>query len=170
MTGRKSPAALVKAPGFEFHQIIELYARPIKEYFIAGKETTMDHTATRTVVRRRPSGSPEGTPWTVVGDYDAPNHGAGPNARGMGLYATCHELPITQGYYAWKGECPGDWFHDHFCNDDTAYQLWHAYGNWSDEPACPRAGRVYRIFCRQMWASSPPPVPSPPWRLEAPPP
>lgn len=157
MTGRKSPGELIKDPAYEFQQTIELYARPILEWFFIGDETTMDHTATRIVVRRRPIGSPPETPWELANRYDAPNHGAAPCDRGMQKYTTCAEFPITQGYYAWKGECPGDWLHDHFCNDDTAYQLWHAYGNWSDEPTCPRAGRVYRIFCRQMWASSPPP-------------
>ena len=73
----------------------------------------------------------------------------------MRVYASC-DFPVTKGYYAWLGECEGSWLTHHLCNDDTAYQIWHAYGNWSKGRRCLGKRRDHRPWCGIPWAEQKP--------------
>ena len=133
----------------EFRQEVDLYSKKVAKYVLFGPPTDMDHSAAVIRVYARPRGTT--LPWTLFDEHTTTNHGTSPSHKSMVQYQACREFPITQGWFAWKGECPGQYNDDHVCNDDTAYQVWHAWGNWHAVSHCNDTQRLYRVSCEQPW-------------------
>lgn len=146
---RASPQERVEHPSMEFRQVVELYSKKVRQYVLLGGQTDIDHSATHITICARPRGSTEA--WSPFAEAWTRNHGTPAADASMEHYATCDDLPITRGHFAWKGECPGLWGQDHLCNDDTRYQLWHAYGMWSDTAYCPATFQGTRPSCDKPW-------------------
>ena len=149
VAGRSTPRERVEHEGLEFRQEVGLYAKKVHKYLFFGEVGDMDHTGAHLVVFARPRGSQED--WHKFAETWTQNHGTPPTHPSMQLYETCVDLPVTAGWFAWKGECPGKWGDDHLCNDDTRYQLWHAHGQWDDEVACANTYQAMRPTCRKPW-------------------
>lgn len=149
VAGRSTPRERVEHEGLEFRQEVGLYAKKVHKYLFFGEVGDMDHTGAHLVVFARPRGSQED--WHKFAETWTQNHGTPPTHPSMELYETCVDLPVTAGWFAWKGECPGKWGDDHLCNDDTRYQLWHAHGQWDDEVACANTYQAMRPTCRKPW-------------------
>jgi hypothetical protein len=135
----------------EFRQEIELFEKPVQQYIFFGADTPMQHTAARIHLYSRPIDSPPETPFGYETSTDTHNHGAGPRNEKMRSYTVCRGLPVTKGYYAWKGECPGRWGREHLCNDDTALQVFNAYGGYNEPAYCHNMFRGFSVVCRKPW-------------------
>lgn len=147
--GGFTPRERVQIEDLEFRQEVGLYAKKVRKYLFFGEVGDMDHTGAHLVVFARPRGSQDA--WQKFAETWTQNHGTPPTHPSMELYETCVDLPVTTGWFAWKGECPGKWGDDHLCNDDTRYQLWHAHGQWDDEVACANTYQAMRPTCRKPW-------------------
>jgi hypothetical protein len=151
-SGGKTPAlrsARFAHSGLEFTQVIELHSQPTKSFLFFGWHTDSDHSATRTHVYYR--GLDSNAQWVLLQTYSSGNHGAGPFEDDMRLYEICDNLPVTKEYFSVGGECEGGWAVEHLCNDDTAYQVWHAYGAWNGGNHCLRKRRLHRPGCNKPW-------------------
>lgn len=144
-----SPREFVVRPDLEFRQELELFSKNTRRYLLLGEMTDMDHSAAHILVYARKASSQQA--WYKFAETWTQNHGTPPTDPEMHVYATCRDLPITSGFFAWKGEYPGVWGGDHICNDDTRYQLWHAYGMWSEEVFCNRPFQSTRPTCDKPW-------------------
>lgn len=149
VAGGSTPRERVEHDGLEFRQEVGLYAKKVRKYLLLGEVGDMDHTGAHLVVFARPRGSQAA--WHKFAETWTQNHGTPPTHPSMELYETCVDLPVTAGWFAWKGECPGKWGDDHLCNDDTRYQLWHAHGQWDDKIACANTYQAMRPTCRKPW-------------------
>ena len=136
-------------PGYEFKQTLELWSQPTKSMLIFGWNTRKHHTGSKSYVYFRRLHSKD--EWKQLDVIDTGNHGAFPNEENMQHYATCTDTPTTQGWFAYGGECEGGWAIEHLCNDDTAYQIYHAYGNWNGGKHCLGKRRFYRPWCGKPW-------------------
>ncbi len=144
-----TPSYREAAPGREFRQEIELWSQKTLMFLFFGPETHDDHTGTRSHVYFRRIGSDE--PWSPYDTVTAGNHGSRPGQDRMKHYTTCRDLPVTRDFFAAGGECEGGWAIEHLCNDDAAYQIWHANGNWNGGHHCLGKRRTNRPWCGNPW-------------------
>lgn len=146
---RTSPTQYVRVPGRECRQRLWLFSQPTKSMLKWGWNTRKHHSATIIHVECRAEGSND--PFVLEAKTVTANHGAAAGRGNMREYAFCWNFPVTVGYYIWKGECEGRWGTHHLCNDDTAYQVYNAFGEWNGGRRCLGKRRDHRPWCDKPW-------------------